>query len=63
MKRIKIKNYVLKCITWVAVFLFIAAACAIDCTTSMVPVYILFACLAWFVMFSIANGFFGECGE
>lgn len=61
-KKFKIKNIILKTITWVAAILFLLAAMSYDdATTITAHVCIMYGCLAWIGLYSYANGFFRGC--
>lgn len=50
----RIKNTILKTITWVAVIGEILAICAID-SASIIPIIVAVICLVWIALFFIAN--------
>lgn len=53
----RIKNRILKTVTWVAVIVGLYSACAVD-SQSWVPVIVCVACLSWIGIFTYANNFF-----
>ena len=59
----KIKNFILKSITYVAAILFTVSACALDSAT-WIPAIVCLICAIWLMLFAYANrDIFDECGE
>lgn len=62
-KRKKIKNFILKSITWCAGVLFMISVCAAD-SPSWIPSIVSMVCMAWLALFAYANGMMNEyCDE
>ena len=58
----KIKNFILKSITWVASILFLLSACALD-SESMIPSIVLLVSMGWLALFIYANSEWIEGAE
>ena len=54
MRRISVKNIVLKTITWIMAIAFILAACAVD-SESIIPAIICGVSLTWLVPITLIN--------
>lgn len=52
----KIKNFILKTITWLAGSMFFVSASAVD-SESYFPTIICLICMAWLGLFAYANGY------
>ena len=59
-KRIKIKNMVLKTITWIMGIIFVLSMLSLDTpfSPSWVPTITMVASMAWLALFGLANGWF-----
>ena len=53
-RKLKLKNRILKSITYVMAFIFIFSVCLLDSDT-WIPYIVCFICMIWFVLFIIAN--------
>jgi|GEM_PF-2495465 len=55
----KIKNFILKTITYFAALLFLVSACAVD-SPSWIPTIVCCVCMIWLTLFAYANSDYFE---
>lgn len=55
----KVKNFILKTITWIMGIICILSVCSIDSPT-WIPTIALVVSMAWLIPFGFANGWFEE---
>lgn len=53
-RKLKLKNKIIKSITYVMAFIFIFSACLLDSDT-WIPYIVCCVCLAWFILFMFVN--------
>lgn len=60
-KKFKIKNFILKSITWIVVIVFLLVAMACDDMELRTSASVMCGCLAWICLYCMANHFFRGC--
>lgn len=62
-KKHRIKNFILKTISYIMGVVFILGACAVDSEGTYIPFLMMGVSMLWLTLFAIANGYFEWDGD